>query len=229
MRIRHRGSCVFFACLREDVKWGYYDSERLMTLSRGKASLASVTSIIPQQTCLSLCQEHSDACDAAFSRVQPLRADGTAKSNTSQQCPFTAVPCYQVCASFRRVHFVIFCGTRAHVQKPDSPLSHLKPHKHAIHPPPPPPRSGPFLPRLPDAERDSGAEWGGTRALVSPVKAKDLVRPSIPPPVPRLIHTLPLNIARARHGLLLVIYWCYYQVINCSILYKYEQNCHFSF
>lgn len=140
---------------------------------------ASVTSIIPQQTCLSLCQEHSDACDAAFSRVQQLRADGTAKSNTSQQCPFTAVPCYQMCASFRRVHFFIFCSTRAYVQKPDSPLSHLKPHKHTIHPPPPT-GSGPFLPRLPDAERDSGAEWGRTRALVSPVKAKDLVRPSIP-------------------------------------------------
>lgn len=107
-----------------------------MTLSRGKGLPASATSIIPQQTCLSLCQEHSDACDAAFSRVQPLRADGTAKSNTRQRCPFTAGPCYQVCASFTRVHSFIFCSTRAYVQKPDSPLSHLKPHKHTIHPPP---------------------------------------------------------------------------------------------
>lgn len=151
---------------------------------------ASVTSIIPQQTCLSLCQEHSDAYDAAFSRVQQLRADGTAKSNTSQQCPFTAVPCYPVCASFTRIRFFIFCSAQAYVQKPDSPLSHLKPHKHTIHPPSPLPpyRSGPFLQRLPDAERDSGAEWGGTRALVSPVKAKDLVRPSIPLGSPSYTH-----------------------------------------
>lgn len=61
---------------------------------------------------------------------------------------------YQICALFRRVHFFIFCCTRAYVQDPDSAFSHLKPHKHTIHPP----LVRPFLPRLPDAERDSGAE-----------------------------------------------------------------------
>lgn len=83
---------------------------------------------------------------------------------------------YQTCASFRHVHFFIICSTRAYVQNPDSALSHLKPHKHTIHPP----LIRPFLPRLPDVQRDSGAEWGGTRATVSPVKAKDLAHPSIP-------------------------------------------------
>lgn len=63
-----------------------------------------------------------------------------------------------------------------YVQNPASALSHLKPHKPTIHPP----LVRPFLLRLPDVERDSVAEWGGTRALVSPVKAKDLVHPSIP-------------------------------------------------
>lgn len=44
------------------------------------------------------------------------------------------------------------------------------------------------------------------------------------PSVLLLIPTFPLNVARARHSLLAVIYWCYYQVINCSIFYKYEPN-----
>lgn len=84
---------------------------------------------------------------------------------------------------------VIKCALRSHAYIPLSSAVHERMFRNQIRRylisntqfiPPHPHRSGPFLPRLPDAERDSGAEWGGTRAPVSPVKAKDLVRPSIP-------------------------------------------------
>ena len=61
---------------------------------------------------------------------------------------------YQICVSFRSVHFFIFCTTQAYVQNPDLVLSYLKPHQHTIHPL----LVRPFFLRLHDAERDSGAE-----------------------------------------------------------------------
>lgn len=56
---------------------------------------------------------------------------------------------YQVCASFRRVHFFIFCSTRAYI-RPYLISNHINTQFIL-------PWSDPFLPRLPDAERDSGA------------------------------------------------------------------------
>lgn len=154
--------CVFFffVCVSKetrDVKWNSpRNSAKAVGLSwqwktddpePRKGLSASVPSIIPQQTCLSLCHRHSDACVPAFTRVQQLHADGTAKYNTvnntrSQMSyaqkmshfDFISVgmfqDAYQICAAFRRVHFFIFSTTRAYVQNPDSALSHRKPHKH---------------------------------------------------------------------------------------------------
>lgn len=94
--------CVSVSKETQDVKWNTPRWAKAVGLSwqwktddpePRKGLSASVTSIIPQQICLSLCHGHSDACAPAFTRVQQLRAEGTAKYNTGQRYMFTDVLC----------------------------------------------------------------------------------------------------------------------------------------
>lgn len=172
-----------------------------------------------------------------------LRADGTAKCNTGQRYTPTDVLCLedvplwcnncgnvsgrlsnlrliQTCTFLYLLQYTSICS----VLNPDSALSHLKPHKHNS--------SSPGAALFVEASRCRTWQRRRMRRDASSGVSCQSQRFSTPihsPSVPRLIRTFPLNIARARHSLLVVIYWCYYQVINCSILYKYEQNGRFSF